>query len=399
MSLTEPADIRAAAARPDPYPYYARLVVEQPVYREGSTGPWVVTSAANVRAVLTNEFCATRPPGAVVPDIMAGSPTAEIYTRMVRINHGKAHCPIKNNVVGALDAIQIADFAENRRRIAGELATRLEPESDRTRLTQFIYGLPVEVLTPLVGVPSDRVADVGRWVGGFGGASAAAVTGVPAPTPELMAQGAEASRQLLAFFHGLADDVKASDRHLLAQMLRDAEAAGSPDRETTIANAIGVLAQGFAATSALIGASLLALARNDDAREAVTRDRRLLAELVQEVLRCDPVTQSTPRFVTEDTEIAGQSMRAGDMIIVSLAAANRDPAFNAEPNRFVLERKDRRYLEFGAGAHACAGVQIARLIAEIAIELLLERKIDLSGIGKQVSYRPSAHIRMPVFAS
>lgn len=399
MSLTEPADIRAAAARPDPYPYYARLVVEQPVYREGSTGPWVVTSAANVRAVLTNEFCATRPPGAVVPDIMAGSPTAEIYTRIVRINHGKAHCPIKNNVVGALDAIQIADFAENRRRIAGELATRLEPESDRTRLTQFIYGLPVEVLTPLVGVPSDRVADVGRWVGGFGGASAAAVTGVPAPTPELMAQGAEASRQLLAFFHGLADDVKASDRHLLAQMLRDAEAAGSPDRETTIANAIGVLAQGFAATSALIGASLLALARNDDAREAVTRDRRLLAELVQEVLRCDPVTQSTPRFVTEDTEIAGQSMRAGDMIIVSLAAANRDPAFNAEPNRFVLERKDRRYLEFGAGAHACAGVQIARLIAEIAIELLLERKIDLSGIGKQVSYRPSAHIRMPVFAS
>ncbi len=399
MSLTEPADIRAAAARPDPYPYYARLVVEQPVYREGSTGPWVVTSAANVRAVLTNEFCATRPPGAVVPDIMAGSPTAEIYTRMVRINHGKAHCPIKNNVVGALDAIQIADFAENSRRIAGELATRLEPESDRTRLTQFIYGLPVEVLTPLVGVPSDRVADVGRWVGGFGGASAAAVTGVPAPTPELMAQGAEASRQLLAFFHGLADDVKASDRHLLAQMLRDAEAAGSPDRETTIANAIGVLAQGFAATSALIGASLLALARNDDAREAVTRDRRLLAELVQEVLRCDPVTQSTPRFVTEDTEIAGQSMRAGDMIIVSLAAANRDPAFNAEPNRFVLERKDRRYLEFGAGAHACAGVQIARLIAEIAIELLLERKIDLSGIGKQVSYRPSAHIRMPVFAS
>ena len=195
----------------------------------------MVTSAANVRAVLTNEFCATRPPGAVVPDIMAGSPTAEIYTRMVRINHGKAHCPIKNNVVGALDAIQIADFAENRRRIAGELATWLEPESDRTRLTQFIYGLPVEVLTPLVGVPSDRVADVGRWVGGFGGASAAAVTGVPAPTPELMAQGAEASRQLLAFFHGLADDVKASDRHLLAQMLRDAEAAAGPtanhDRE------------------------------------------------------------------------------------------------------------------------------------------------------------------------
>jgi cytochrome P450 len=320
-----------------------------------------------------------------------------IYTRVVRINHGKAHCPIKNNVVTALDAVEIDDFAGSSRRSAGDLAARLEPESDRVRLTQFIYALPVEILTPLVGVPRDRAAGVGRWVGGFGGASAAAITGVPMPTPELMANGAEASRQLLAYFHALADDVKAGDRHLLAQMLRDSQAAGAPDRETTIANAIGILAQGFAATSALIGSSLLALSRHDDVREAVMKDRRLLAELVQEVLRCDPVTQSTPRFVTEDTEVAGQSMRAGDMIIVSLAAANRDPALNTEPNRFELNRENRRYLEFGAGPHACAGVQIACLLAEMTIDLLLERKIRLAGMTEHVAYRPSAHIRMPVF--
>jgi cytochrome P450 len=399
MSLTEPADIRAATVHPNPYPFYARLVVERPIYREGSTGPWVMTSAANVRAVLTNEFCATRPPGAVVPDIMAGSPTAAIYTRMVRINHGKAHCPIKNNVVGTLDAVQIDTFAESSGRLARVLAARLEPESDRARLTQFIYALPVEVLTPLVGVASDRVADVGRWIGAFGGASSAAVTSVPAATSELIAHGAEASRQLLAFFHELADGVKAGDRHLLAKMLRDAEAAGAPDRETTIANAIGVLAQGFAATSALIGASLLALARHDGVREAVMKDRRLVAELVREVARCDTVTQSLPRFVTDNTEVAGQSMRAGDMIIVSLAAANRDPALNIDPNRFDLHRKNRRYLEFGAGAHACAGVQIACLLAEIAIELLLERKIALAGITEHVSWRPSAHVRMAVFGN
>ena len=399
MSLTEPADIRAATVHPDPYPFYARLVVERPIYREGPAGPWVVTTAANVRAVLTHEFCATRPLAAVVPDIMADTPTAAIYTRMVRINHGKAHCPIKTNVVAALDAVQIDGFAEDSRRLAGDLAARLEPENDWARLTQFIYTLPVEVLTPLVGVPRDRAADVGRWVGAFGGASAAAVTGVPAPTSELMAQGAEASGQLLAFFHELANGVKAGDRHLLAQMLRDSEAAGSPDRETTIANAIGVLAQGLAVTSALIGASLLALARHDGVREAVAKDRRLVAELVREVARCDTITQSLPRFVTEDTEVAGQSMRAGDMIIVSLAAANRDPALNPEPNRFELRRENRRYLEFGAGPHACAGVQIACLLAEMTIELLLERKIALAGITEHVSYRPSAHVRMPVFNS
>lgn len=253
------------------------------------------------------------------------------------------------------------------------------------------------MLTALVGVPPNRVVEVGQWVGAFGAASAAAVTGVPAATDGLMAQGAEASRKLLSLFGELAGQLSSDDRHLLAVMLRAAEAADQPDREHTIANAIGLLAQGFAATSALIGGALLALARSEEIRRAVTNERQLIRQLVQEVLRCDPVTQSTPRFVTEDVKLANKVLRAGEMVIVSLAAANRDPALNIEPNRFELHRKDRRYLEFGAGPHACAGTLLAPLIVEIAIERLLERGVSLIGLTGHVTYRPSAHLRMPTF--
>jgi cytochrome P450 len=330
---------------------------------------------------------------------MIGSPVADIYARLVRINHGEAHCPLKSNTVSAIDAVQLDDFARDTRQHAAALAAKIEPERDRGRLTQFIYALPAEVLGALVGVPVDCISAVGQWIGAFVAASAAAVTGVPAVAPELMAQGAEASRRLLALFHKMASGVSPDDQHLLARMLRDAKAIGRPDRESVIANAIGLLAQGLAVTSALIGNSLLAMARLGEVSEAILRDRALVHEFVQEVLRCDPVTHSTPRFVTAGTVVAGQAMRKDEMIIVSLAAANQDPALNPDPQRFDLFRKDRRYLEFGAGAHACAGTRIALPIVETAIEVLLDRNLPLTKLVEHVSYRPSAHIRMPVFAA
>jgi cytochrome P450 len=399
MHLADPSDIRSATTHPNPYPFYARLAVEQPIYREDPAGAWVVASAEKVCSVLTSASCTTRPPGGEVPDTMIGSPVAEIYARLVRINNGDAHCPLKGNIVSAIDSVQLDDFARDTGRRAAALAAKIEPERDCGRLTKFIYALPVEAMGALVGVPADCIPEVGQWVGAFGATSAAAVTGIPAVTPELMAHGAEASHQLLTLFRKMADRVSSDDQHLLARMLHDAEAFGRPDRENVIANAIGLLAQGFAATSALTGGSLLAIAGLDEVREAVLRDRPLIRELVQEVLRCDPVTHSTPRFVTSDTVVAGQPMRNGDMIIVSLAAASRDPALNPDPNRFELLRKDRRYLEFGAGAHACAGTRIALLIVETAIEVLLDRKLPLTGLAEHVSYRPSAHIRMPSFAA
>src|SRR5262249_36595378 len=162
-----------------------RLTVERPIYREDPAGAWVVASAEKVCAVLTSASCATRPLGREVPDTMIGSPVAEIYARLVRINHGDAHCPLKSHIVSASDSVQLDDFVRDTRRRAAALAAKIEPERDRERLAQFIYALPVEVLGALVGVPADCITEVGQWIGAFGAASAAAVTAVPAVTQEL----------------------------------------------------------------------------------------------------------------------------------------------------------------------------------------------------------------------
>jgi cytochrome P450 len=139
------------------------------------------------------------------------------------------------------------------------------------------------------------------------------------------------------------------------------------------ANGIGFLSQTYEGTAALIGNTLLALAKHEADRAAVRTNPGLMSSVVQEVLRYDPPTQSTRRFVAEDGTVAGQPMRQGDTILVMLGAASRDPAANLEPDRFDIFRKVRRIV-----SHLLAGVEFERL-------------------EQSKSYRRSIAVRIPVF--
>src|SRR5947199_320044 len=79
----------AAATHPDPYPFYARLGAEAPLYRDDALGLWVAASAAAVNAALTHGLCRVRPPAEPVPRALAGSPAGEIFGRLVRMTDGE----------------------------------------------------------------------------------------------------------------------------------------------------------------------------------------------------------------------------------------------------------------------------------------------------------------------
>lgn len=392
-----PQHVRAAPTHADPSGYYARLAVERPLYREEATGVWVAASAAVVSAVLSSEICYTRPVAGPVPEAIRGTPIAEIFGRLVRMRDDASRCPFKKSmgtVFHDLDPDRVAHLA---RAAAAALVPAIEPQRDGVRLTQFMSTLPVHVIAGLVGVPRERFGDMAQWVGDYGAATAAAVTGVPAVSPALIEVGAKSSSKLLALFKTLLAASTEHDDTLLAKLARAARRAGVFDEAAVIANGIGFMVQGFAATASTIGLGLLALARHPEARAEIEADPRLLHDFIQEVLRRETSTHSTLRFVTRDGIVAGQEMRAGDTIIVALAAANRDPALNRNPNRFDLHRKDRRSFEFSAGRHACPGDRLATQIAEIAVEQLLKCGVALDRLEASVAYRPSAHVRIPFF--
>src|SRR5260370_23240595 len=94
----DPTDPIAAVTHRDPYPYYARLVAERPLYHDRDLGLWVASSAEMVNAVLASELCRVRPPAEPVPRALAGTAAGEVFRRLVRMNDGDGHQPLKRAV-------------------------------------------------------------------------------------------------------------------------------------------------------------------------------------------------------------------------------------------------------------------------------------------------------------
>jgi cytochrome P450 len=393
---TEPQHVRAAPSHADPYPYYGRLAREQAFFRDNTNGWWVAASAAAVREVLNSELCLTRPLSELVPSPLAGGPVAEIFGRLVRLRDDPGRAPLKDAVAGALRGLDLRHVAELAKARARELDIEIGEPLNAAKTTQFMFALPVQVIAQLLGIPRERYADVMGWLGDYGAATAAAATGIPAPSAALFEKGHRGAQALLDLGFEIAhDDARCGP--LLAALMREAGRVGCNDEKDIIANAIGYMIQGFGAMAGMIGLVLLALARRPALLAKVDADRKLIRPLVQEVARFDPGTNSTFRFMARDGEIGGHRLREGDMIIVLLAAANRDPALNPDPDRFDVGRTDRKYLEFGAGRHACPADKLAPLIVEIAVDHLLTRGAPLETLEGALSYAASGHIRTPLF--
>jgi cytochrome P450 len=391
--VADPQHVRAAPSHPNPYPYYGRLAREQPLFRDDANGWWVAASAAAVNDVLGNDLCLTRPPVGAMPAALHGA-AAEIFGRIVRLRDDEMHGFMKDAVAAALHGLDLDIVAGLTRARAAELDDELGLPLDEAKTTRFMFALPVQVIARLLGIPRERYGDVVSWLGDYVAAVSSAATGIPAPDAARFARGHDAAQALIDLIDGLGSNERGP---LLNALVQQAQRAGCTDPADITANAIGYMFQGYAATAALIGLTLLALARRPELRAQVEADRALLRQVIEEVLRLDPTTNSTYRFLARDGVIAGQKMRQGDMIIALIAAANRDPALNPEPDLFDITRQNRKYLEFGAGAHACPADKFAPLIAMIAVDHLLTCGIPLEQLESCLSYVASGHLRIPLF--
>jgi cytochrome P450 len=382
MSTVHPPDPIAAVTHPDPYPYYAELVACRPLYRDETLGLWVASSAAAVSAALASDACRVRPPAEPVPGTLLGSPAADLFRRLVRMNDGAHHDALKRALAAALHSTRAAQVLGLGRTWAYELLGGRQPQD-------AAFHLSVYVIASLLGVPEDRLHQTALWIGDVVRCLA------PASTPAQIDAGKLAAGHLLALFRSLLRASRAETAgSLLATLAEQAKSMDCEDEEAIAANGIGLLSQAYEAAAGLIGNTLVTLATHPEVRAQVGADAGLLPSVLQEVLRCDPPVQNTRRFLGQDGVVAGQPMQAGDAVLVVLAAANRDPAANPYPERFDPRRNIRRLFTFGAGIHACPGDTLAVLIAQAGIEVLLASQHDLESLITPVTYRPSANVRI-----
>jgi cytochrome P450 len=368
-----------AASHADPYEYYATLVRERPFGRDERAGIWVAASAAAVEAVLLSADFEVRPANDRVPRAIEGSSAGTIFSRLVRMNDGRFHEQVKPAVESALDTLDPSGVAE----FAGHLAAPLLRDRE-VDLVRLVFDVPAGALALALGVPDADVAQTTGAVAAFAGCIPATAT----PTA-IEAANAGAARLLDQFSAIVSHPTSKPMRRLVESC-----PMAATDPLVPVANAVGLMSQTMEATAGLIGNALVALARRPAVASEAAADPVTAAGVVREVVRYDAPVQNTRRFASAPTVVAGVEVQPGDAVLVMLAAANRDPAANSDPDAFRLDRDSPRTYTFGLGRHRCPGERFALAIAARVVHDYLRAGHDL-GRFADVAYLPLANARIP----
>ena len=363
----------AAVTHPNPYPYYDDLVARR-LYRDDALGLWVATSADAVTAVLSSERCRVRPIAEPVPAALIGTVAGDIFSQLVRMSDGPAHHIRKQMVSHTMKSFSPEAMTASFTYWAQHLVNTMELAQDLRGLNEFCFHLPIYVLGDLLGLRENQLESIALWMSDFVRCLS------PISTPEQLRRGKVAAEALLDILRAQLNVPLSESSDLMLPT-----------------DSIGLLAQSYEATAGLIGNTLVMLARHTNFIKQVRTEPQVLRGFIQEVARCDPPVHNTRRFVAEDDVVAGQVMQAGDMILLVLAAANRDPAYITHPAHIDPLRSNPHSFTFGVSTHACPGEQLAVAMTQAAVMQLLKLDFAWDNLIKELTYRPSANMRIPLF--
>jgi cytochrome P450 len=257
------------------------------------------------------------------------------------------------------------------------------PEADFVPLVSAPY--PLHVVMQILGVPEEdepRMLFLTQQM--FGGQDEDLnKSGMANLTPDQITEIVlGAVQQFMDYFSGLAAHRRANPTGDVATILANGMIDGAPIDPLDLAGYyIIIAAAGHDTTSASTAGAMLALARDPEQFAAVKADPSLIPGIVEEAIRWTTPVQHFMRMADADVEVGGVQIAKGDWLMLNYVAANHDPAHFEEPRKFNALRGANRHLAFGAGAHQCLGLHLARLEMRILFEELLSRldHIELAG--------------------
>jgi cytochrome P450 PksS len=276
------------------------------------------------------------------------------------------HTRLRGIVDEAFRRRAILDMEPRIRAIAEELAGGLFDQSPRADLiARYAQVLPLSVICELLGLPeTDRPTFI-AWANSLGRVNSA--IGFLSVLP-----GFGRMRRYLA------ERLQAVREHggegLIAELVRVELEGGRISHDELLSMLFLLLNAGSITTTHLIGGAVFELLGDPARRDWLMQDPGRMALAIEEFLRfVSPVQFSKPRYVREDVELEGVSLKKGDRIMAMIVAANLDPEANEHPERLDLARRPNRHMSFGTGIHFCLGHQLARIEAACALQALFAR--------------------------
>lgn len=354
----------------DPYPVYRALRRHRPVMP--IAGGYFLTRYEDVLRVYKDPKLFSSDKKVEFGRKYGDSPLFRHHTTSLVFNDPPLHSRVQRLIMGALNPRAIAGMEPALVALVDRLLDELAAQGGEVDLIAgFAAAIPVEVIGNLLDVPHDERGPLRDW--------SLAILGAlePAISDEQFARGNAAVSDFLAYLERLVADRRARpgdpERDVLTRLIRGEADGERLGQEELLQQCIFILNAGHETTTNLIGNALVLLCEWPEERRRLLREPGLIAPAVEEFLRFESSNQLGNRITTAEARIGGMAMPAGTGITLGIGAANRDPAVFPDPDRLDLGRRPNRHLAFGAGAHQCAGLAVARLEGQVAIQRFLRR--------------------------
>ncbi|MEX1253264.1 MAG: cytochrome P450 [Dehalococcoidia bacterium] len=364
--------------RSDPYPLFANLRTKDPFHRSRLINGWVLTRYDDVSAVLRDgRFLADdrKLPGFDRSQrqlLKSGVITEEEAERRKRTammlrTDPPDHTRLRSLVSKAFTPKAVEALRPRIEAIVTELLDAVAERGEMDVIRDLAYPLPVIVIAEMLGLPVEDREQFKRW-------SDDLVLGLGIQTLDEVRRSFAAQRELAAYIRGLAEERRGEPREDLLSALVAAEEEGDKLTDEEVFTTVSLLlVAGNETTTNLIGNGLLALLRHPHQVDLLRDSPDRLENAIEELLRFDSPVQATTRFVLEDTQLDGHTVRANQQVALLLGAANHDPERFPDPDRLDVTRENVQPLSFGHGIHYCLGAPLARVEGRIAFGALLER--------------------------
>jgi cytochrome P450 len=366
----------------DPFPAYKTLRDEYPCFWSPEADKWVFSRYDDILAALTNWKLYSSAKGNLVDEFpgRAGSTLGSSDPP----RHDRLRALIQSAMTKrALDHVLEPARASVRHHLAA-----VADKDSFDFVGEVGSKVTVDLLFYLFAMPKDNADEV-------------------RDNAVLMVQTDPVTRQKgpehLAAFHWMADyaeklvqDRKKNPGDDLLSNFITAEIDGEKllDKEVQLTVTTLIMA-GIESLSGFLGMFALNLADHHDARRALAADLSLVPDAMEESLRFNTSAQRFKRTLTQDVELHGQTMKAGDAVILAYGSANRDERVFDNPDIYDITRRPKRHLGFGGGVHSCLGSMLARVATQVVFEELLTAVPEFTRSDDVLSWMPSSNFRSP----
>jgi cytochrome P450 len=379
----DPYDVDITA---NPYPIYARLREEAPIYYNARYDFWALSRHADVEQALSNWETFSNCRSDILELVKSDF---DMPKGVMMFEDPPIHTMLRGLMSRVFTPRRMADIEDQIRRFCVSCLDPLVGSDGFDIIAELASMMPMRVIGMLLGIPESEQISVRD-------ANDASLRTKPGAPMKVVQADKIADGSIYADYvewrsNHPSDDlmttllnVEFTDEHGVTRKLT---------RKEVLHYAQVVAGAGNETTGRLIGWLAKVLAEHPDQRQQVAEDRTLLNRVIDETLRFEPTGPHVARYIARDFECYGVTVPAGSAMLLLFGAANRDPRRYANPDTFDIHRDNISHLTFGKGLHYCLGANLARLEGRVALDELLNRwpEWDIDYDGAQLA--PTSTVR------